>query len=102
MALEQGAAFAASSARATLQGVSAVALFCTSYGLCSQRLTWPLCAISAFGSFFLLAALFDRQDNVTLAGASTVAVTTTAAALLFAPKPSVFSIHLRPCWWDLP
>jgi hypothetical protein len=53
LALEQGAAFASTSASASLGGVGGCGVFCLTYALVCRRLSWPLAGLAAYGAFVL-------------------------------------------------
>ena len=53
VALEQGAAFAARSAAATLSAVLAVLVFGLSYAWAATRFSWPICAMIGFAAYFV-------------------------------------------------
>jgi hypothetical protein len=50
-ALEQGDAFAAQAAHATLAGLIATVVFAVTYGLCSRRLPWYACMLIGWCAF---------------------------------------------------
>jgi hypothetical protein len=100
-AIDQGRAFAAEAAEATLLGLVAVAGFCVIYARAAVRSRWPLSLLIGWSAFGVLTALLATTNLSLLAslGLALVALLTARWLIprsLTAPAPIV-----RPKW-DLP
>ena len=51
LAIEQGAAFASTSAAASLGGVGGCGVFCLTYALVCRRTSWPVAGLAAYAAF---------------------------------------------------
>lgn len=87
LALEQGPAFGADAARATLLGTPAFIAFCLAYAWASRASGWPaslLLGLAAFGAGAFLLSLVPAG----LAGAAAIALAATLAAPPLFPRPA--------------
>src|SRR5438270_4506222 len=66
LAVEQGRAFAATSARATLLGLIAVVAFCIGYRLMAPRLNWVFSCTAGLLFYFLTASILSVVSIGTL------------------------------------
>jgi hypothetical protein len=57
LAVEQGAAFASTSAVASLGGVGGCGVFCLTYALVCRRASWPTAGLAAYAAFVLTWAV---------------------------------------------
>ena len=81
VALEQGAAFAARSAAATLSAVLAVLVFGLSYAWAATRFSWPICAMIGFAAYFVAVLALNYWAPTLLFALPVVLIT-----LLLAPR----------------
>jgi hypothetical protein len=101
LALEQGKAFAAHAAQATLLGIMAVSVFCLAYIYTSRGLWWPESSLLALAFYFIatLGLSFVRLGAAAAALAVPVVIAVTLAATGTSPP---FPALRRRSKWDLP
>jgi hypothetical protein len=101
-ALEQGSAFAASAAEATLLGLIAVVAFCIAYATVAMRARWLLSVLSGWLAFTgATALLYFLRFPLIVDLAITYAVLLTSHRLLPAVTAENFLPKKNPAW-DLP
>jgi hypothetical protein len=88
MALEQGAAFAARSAAATLAGIGSLAVFCVLYAAAALRTSWITSLAVGWAGFAASTLALDRLDP-SFATASGLAITAPLVVTTLAPRPAV-------------
>jgi len=100
-AVEQGDAFAADAARASLLGLVGVAGFCLVYAHASTRLHWTMSLLLGWSSFAIVTvAMYGLRVGPIAAFAMAVAVLCAARALL--PPHGPLSPASGAPRWDLP
>lgn len=86
--LEQGPAFAAASAAATLAGVASVGAFCIVYARVALRRPWWVAVLAGWAAFGAATALLDAL-RPSLAEALGLALATPVAIVLATPRPTM-------------
>ncbi len=87
LALEQGPAFAARAAAATLAGEGSLALFCVLYAWTCVRAPWWVSVLAGWAGFALARLLVDRLAPW-LPGAAAIALLAPAAVLVLSSEPA--------------
>lgn len=101
LALEQGASFAALSARASMLGFVAMGAYCLAYRHVSRRMFWlPAMLLSATAYFGTAALLEPLTRSTWLSAVVSVAGLTLVIRLL--GRPPACCGHISSPWWDLP
>lgn len=88
IALEQGPAFAARSAVATLAGETSLAAFCVVYAAAALRTPWWASTLLGWAAFLASTLVLDALDP-SLAGAAALALAAPVAVLALTPRPLV-------------
>ena len=88
IALEQGAAFAARAARATLASEASLAAFCVLYAAACLRMPWLPSLAFAWAGFALGTLVLDRLDP-SLGAAFALALATPLVVLAASPRPAL-------------
>jgi len=88
LALEQGPAFAAQSARATLGGEGALGVFCVVYAASALRASWWTSLALGWAAFIAATFVLERVDPG-LAAAAAIALATPAAIAALTPRPEL-------------
>ena len=101
LALEQGRAFAAQSARGTLLGTVAMSAFCVAYARGARRLSWPWALTLAIAACLVTAAVVSLAPADFLLSAA-VALGCLAVLVVLMGRPMEESSISRVSWWDLP
>ncbi|TLV01566.1 hypothetical protein FEN17_14840 [Dyadobacter luticola] len=101
IALEHGAAFAASTVTSALLGSIGTILFAIVYSVVSTRLTWLPTVIISYAVYFAIALLsLGRDVSLPVAACLNVAVLT--AVLYFFPKPKGTADARKQPIYDIP
>jgi len=100
-AVEQGDAFAASAAQATLLGLVSVAAFCVAYMRMSLRVSWPLSVLVGWLAFGVATLLLYRTEW-RLTAALGVAMASCLMARYFVPSPRHVRTAVAIPAYDLP
>jgi len=85
LALEQGAAFAAQSAIATLYGLLAISSYCLSFCWLARRLRWWLCLALGWLTFLIAAAALRYLPNA-------LPIAAVSSLLILAIAPRLFPV----------
>ena len=101
LALEQGRAFAAQSARGTLLGTVAMSAFCVAYAQGARRLSWPL-ALALAVAVCILTAVVVSQVPANFLLSLVVALGCLAVLVTLMGRPKKESSISPVSWWDLP
>lgn len=101
LALEQGRAFAAQSARGTLLGTVAMSVFCVAYARGARRVSWPFALALAIVACILTAAVVSQVPADFFLSAA-VALGCLAVLVVLMGRPMEGSSISRVSWWDLP
>lgn len=101
LALEHGTAFGAQSAIGVLVGLVPLATFYLMYGLLAPRRTWPVCAVTAWCGYAVVA-LALRDVTLGAVPAFAAAVTFLLLVLALLPGPSDGSPPPPAPRWDIP
>jgi hypothetical protein len=101
LALEQGRAFAAQSARGTVLGTVAMSAFCVAYARGARRLSWPLALALAVAVCVLTAAAVSQVPANFLLSLL-VALGCLAVLVVLMGRPHKESSTSPVSWWDLP
>ena len=100
-AIEQGHAFAANAAQATMFGAVALAAFCIAYGLSARRAPWPVSVLLGLVAFFAATPILYRAHL-----SAGVELLLAVAALLLArymvPMPGRAVAAPAHSAWDVP
>jgi hypothetical protein len=101
LAIEQGRAFAATSARASILGLVAVAVFSTTYALVARRQGPAICLVAGFMAY-AVATVLIRSVNLSISGTAAFTVATLCVALIIVPRTPSKPREGAPPRWDLP
>jgi hypothetical protein len=101
LALDQGTAFAAHAAVATLAGVMSVAAFAVVYGRAAARLDWPGATVLGWAAY-LGATLAFRSLPLSILPVSLAVVLSLLVALLLIPRSATAPRKAETPWWDIP
>ncbi|HSW15194.1 MAG TPA: hypothetical protein VLI06_20260 [Solimonas sp.] len=101
IAAEQGPAFAAQAAAATLSAVLAILVFGVVYAWSATRGSWPASSALAFLAYAPAVAALDAWAPPLALSAGTVAVALLLAPLLY-PDPPPLAVPGRPARSDIP
>ncbi len=88
LALEQGPAFAARSAVATLAGEGSLAAFCVVYAVAALRLSWPASTVLGWAAFVATTLVLDACEP-SLAAATAIALVAPLVVMRLTPRPAV-------------
>src|SRR5690349_16072523 len=102
LALQNGTAFAADTARGIIFGTISVAIFCLTYAWAALRWRWPG-ALAASWLAFLVATVLLQLAILPLTLAFAVCVVVAAVALALFPRiPAKETVDVEPPLWDIP
>jgi hypothetical protein len=100
--IEQGEAFGADAATASLLAMLALAVFVVVFERAGRTLRWELTTLAGWGAFLVVALAVSRLD-APLAAALALAVASFAAAIAVTPPPRApVGPATSPPAWDLP
>ena len=101
LAIEQGRAFAATSAIATLLGTIAVLAYCVTYSRASRRFSWLPSMLLGHLGFFAIAAVLSR-NTFSLWPATAVTLPFIVIALYIEGDVDRKKTPIPAPWWDIP
>lgn len=101
-AIEQGHAFAASAARATLLGIAAIAAFCVGYARSAAHAKWIVSVLAGWSAFAAIGAVVYRVPDLHGVGELALAIAALVTAERLLPRPGVLQPAARPPRWDIP
>lgn len=102
IALQNGAPFAAGTARGIILGTISVAIFCLTYGWVALRWRWPG-ALGASWLVFLMATALLQFVTLSLLLAFALCVVVAALSLaVFPHPPAKEQVVVAPPMWDIP
>jgi hypothetical protein len=101
-ALEQGHAFAANAARATLLGIAAIAAFCVAYAQTAAYAPWIVSVLAGWSAFAAIGAVVYRVPDLRTAGELALAVAGLLIAERRLPRPAAVRAVPRAPRWDVP
>src|SRR5438445_3171164 len=102
LAVEQGRAFAATAAQATLLGLMAVVSFCVAYGLSANRRNWLVSCVVGLLFFFLALLVLSAVPLGIYAAIFVVYPVIAAATFLMDTRSIDRAMRARHSSWDLP
>ncbi len=102
VALDQGAAFAAGTARGSIAGLLGDAAFALGYGWLASRLPWPGCTLAGFGCFLIAALAMQPLTSGPVLILFGVVALLMLAMLRLAPQPAEAVAAPPPPRWDIP
>ena len=102
LALQNGTAFAADTARGIIFGTISVAFFCLTYAWAALRWRWPGALIASWLVFLMATALLQLV-TLPLVAAFALCVVVAAVALAIFPRlPAKDAVVMTPPLWDIP
>ena len=101
LALEQGTAFAARAAVATMAGILSVGAFAVAYARAAARYGWPGATLLGWAAY-LGATLGFRSLELSLLPVFFSVVLTLGIALRLMPGTAAAPKGIRAPWWDIP
>ncbi len=102
-AVEQGNAFAADAARATLIGLVAVGVFCVAYAYASRRWGWLPSVLAGWLAWGLVTlGISGLRFNLVVSLVLTVAGLLASRSCIAQPARLPATSQPRAPWWDLP
>jgi hypothetical protein len=101
LALDQGTAFATSTATGILAGVLSVICFCLAYSWLAQRWAWPLTALASL-FVFLLSTWALQHVPLLLVPLFLGVMVFLVLALRLLPRAVVQPKRTAAPWWDIP
>jgi hypothetical protein len=101
LALQNGPPFAAASAVGVLGGVASLCVFCLTYALCAERVSWMASSSLSILAFFTAAFLW-RLVALSLWPTFAIVVAMIAVVLVFMPRGNAPALPAAAEAWDLP
>lgn len=103
IALEQGAAFAAGAAAATLSAVLAILVFGIAYAWAALRFDWPVSALLGFSCYFVAVMLVNAWAPSLFVAAVAVCIALITAPRVYPHPPVTVESASRPVslWVDI-
>jgi hypothetical protein len=102
LALQNGTAFAADTARGIIFGTISVAFFCLTYAWAALRWRWPGALIASWLVFLLATALLQFVALSLLLAFALCVVVVGVALALFPRLPAKERTDITPPMWDIP
>lgn len=102
LALEQGTAYAATSAVASMVGTGTVSLFCLAYALCAARLSLPATLLVSLTTYFASVALLACIPFTVGTGLVAIALLQGLCLWLAGPDDPHAPPAMAAQWWDIP
>ena len=101
LALEQGPAFAARAAQATILALISLAAYCVVYARLARHASWFLCLMAASAVFFVFTLILERL-TISLPSSFMVAAVALALALYLLPDDVPRTEPSKSPAWEIP